>query len=298
MYIEAIPNRGSPPAVLLRESFREQGRVRKRTLANLSTWPTALVEGFRTLLKGGVAVTEEGVRIRRALPHGHAAAVLGTIRAIGLDRRLGRPADKRLAPLAIALIASRLVAPASKLATARDLAADTAGSSLGRRLGLGAVDEVELYRALDWLGERQAAIETALARHHLKDGALVLYDVSSSWLEGRCCELGRFGYSRDGKKGKLQIVYGLLCAADGCPVAVEVFEGNTADPTTLAAQIDKLKERFGLARVVLVGDRGMITSARIRDELRPAGLDWIAALRAPADPRFARRWRLPTLAVR
>jgi hypothetical protein len=281
MYIEAIPNRGSPPAVLLRESFREQGRVRKRTLANLSTWPTALVEGFRTLLKGGVAVTEEGVRIRRALPHGHAAAVLGTIRAIGLDRRLGRPADKRLAPLAIALIASRLVAPASKLATARDLAADTAGSSLGRRLGLGAVDEVELYRALDWLGERQAAIETALARHHLKDGALVLYDVSSSWLEGRCCELGRFGYSRDGKKGKLQIVYGLLCAADGCPVAVEVFEGNTADPTTLAAQIDKLKERFGLARVVLVGDRGMITSARIRDELRPAGLDWITALRAP-----------------
>ena len=146
---------------------------------------------------------------------------------------------------------------------------------------LGAVDEVELYRALDWLGARQAAIQGALARRHLKDGALVLYDVSSSWLEGRCCELARFGYSRDGKKGKLQIVYGLLCAADGCPVAVEVFEGNTADPMTLSAQIDKLKERFGLSRVVLVGDRGMITSARIRDELRPAGLDWITALRAP-----------------
>ena len=146
---------------------------------------------------------------------------------------------------------------------------------------LGAVDEVELYRALDWLGERQAAIETVLARRHLKDGALVLYDISSSWLEGRCCELARFGYSRDGKKGKLQIVYGLLCAADGCPVAVEVFEGNTADPTTLATQIDKLKQRFGLSRVVLVGDRGMITSARIRAELAPAGLDWITALRAP-----------------
>ena len=281
MFIESVPNRGSPPAILLRESFREQGGVRKRTLANLSAWPTALVEGFRTLLKGGVAVAADGIRIRRALPHGHAAAVLGTIRAIGLDRLLGRPSDKRLAPLAIALIASRLISPASKLATARDLAADTACSSLGRLLGLGAVDETELYRALDWLGARQAAIETALARRHLKDGALVLYDVSSSWLEGRCCELARFGYSRDGKKGKLQIVYGLLCAADGCPVAVEVFQGNTADPMTLSAQIDKLKARFGLSRVVLVGDRGMITSARIRDELKPAGLDWITALRAP-----------------
>src|ERR1700720_3657975 len=281
MYIESVPNRSSPPAILLRESFRENGRVRKRTLANLSDWPTTLVEGFRTLLKGGVAVAEQGIAIRRALPHGHAAAVLGTTRAIGLDRLLGTPTDKRLAPLTIALIASRLVSPASKLATARDLAADTACSSLGRLLRLRGGDEVEPYRALDWLGARQAAIEGALARRHLKDGALVLYDVSSSWLEGRCCELARFGYSRDGKKGKLQIVYGLLCAADGCPVAVEVFEGNTADPMTLSAQIDKLKERFGLSRVVLVGDRGMITSARIRDELRPAGLDWITALRAP-----------------
>ena len=281
MYIELVPNRGSPPAILLRESFRDQGQVRKRTLANLSAWPTALVEGFRTLLKGGVAVAADGICIRRALPHGHAAAVLGTIRAIGLDRLLGKPSDKRVSALAIALIASRLVSPASKLATARDLAADTACSSLGRLLELGAVDETELYRALDWLGARQAGIETALARRHLKDGALVLYDLSSSWLEGRCCELARFGYSRDGKKGKLQIVYGLLCAADGCPVAVEVFAGNTADPTTLSTQIDKLKARFGLSRVVLVGDRGMITSARIRDELQPAGLDWITALRAP-----------------
>src|ERR1700681_1849827 len=287
MYIESVPNRSSPPAILLRESFRENGRVRKRTLANLSACPTALVEGFRTLLRGGVAVAADGIRIRRALPHGHAAAVLGTIRAIGLDPLLGKPADQRLAPLTIALIASRLVSPAPKLATARDLTADTACSSLGRLLGLGAVAEVELYRALDWLGARQAAVETALARRHLKDGALVLYDVSSSWLEGRCCELARFGYSRDGKKGKLQIVYGLLCAADGCPVAVEVFEGNTADPMTLSAQIDKLKERFGLSRVVLVGDRGMITSARIRDELRPAGLDWITALRAPAIKQLA-----------
>src|SRR6516164_3084699 len=224
MYIESVPNRGSPPAILLRESFRADGRVRKRTLANLSAWPTALVEGFRTLLKGGVAVAADRIRIRRALPHGHAVAVLGTLRAIGLDRLLGKPADRRLAPLAIALIAARLIAPASKLATARELAVATAGSSLGRLLRLGAVDEVELYRALDWLGARQSAIETALAR--------------------RCCELARFGHSRDGKKGKLQIVYGLLCAADGCPVAVEVFAGNTADPMTLATQIDKLKGRF------------------------------------------------------
>jgi hypothetical protein len=281
MYIESVPNRGSPPAILLRESYREQGRVKKRTLANLSDWPATLVEGFRTLLKGGVAVAADGIRIRRALPHGHAVAVLGTLRAIGLDRLLGKPADKRLAALAIALIASRLISPASKLATARDLAADTAGSSLGWLLQLGAVDEVELYRALDWLGARQAAVEAGLARRHLKDGALVLYDVSSSWLEGRCCELARFGYSRDSKKGKLQIVYGLLCAADGCPVGVEVFAGNTADPMTLASQVDKLKQRFGLSRVVLVGDRGMITSARIGEELRPAGLDWITALRAP-----------------
>jgi transposase len=275
----------------LRESYREQGRVKKRTLANLSDWPTNLVEGFRTLLKGGLAVAADGIRIRRSLPHGHAVAVLGTLRTIGLDRLLGQPTDKRLASLAIALIASRLISPASKLASARDLAADTACSSLGWLLQLGPVDEVELYRTLDWLGARQAAIEAALARRHLKDGATVLYDVSSSWLEGRCCALGRFGYSHDGKKGKLQIVYGLLCAADGCPVAVEVFAGNTADPLTLSAQVDKLKQRFGLSRVVLVvglqptgltrGDRGMITSARIREELKPAGLDWITALRAP-----------------
>ena len=278
MYIESVPNRGSPPAILLRESFRDNGQVKKRTLANLSNWPTPLVEGLRTLLKGGVAVAEGGIRIRRSLPHGHAVAVLGALRAIGLDRLLGKPTDK---PLAIALIASRLISPASKLATARDLAADTACSSLGWLLQLGPVAEVELYRTLDWLGARQAAIEAALARRHLKDGALVLCDVSSSWLEGRCCELARFGYSHDGKKGKLQIVYGLLCAVDGCPVAVEVFEGNTADPMTLSAQVDKLKQRFGLSRVVLVGDRGMITSARIREELKPAGLDWITALRAP-----------------
>ena len=280
MYIERVPNRDSPPAVLLRESYRQGGRVRKRTLLNLSHWPAELVEGLRTLLKGGHAVPGEGLTIHRSLPHGHVTAVLGTVRRIGLDGLLGRP-QPRLRDLVLALLVSRVIHPASKLATARDLDAATASTSLGRVLGLGEVDEAELYAALDWLGERQAAIEAALARRHLKDGTLVLYDVSSSYLEGRCCELARFGYNRDGKRGKLQIVYGLLCAADGCPVAIEVFDGDTGDPSTLSAQIDKLTARFGLSRVVLVGDRGMITSARIREDLQPNGLDWISSLRAP-----------------
>ena len=283
MYIESVPNRNSPPAILLRESYRDGGKIKKRTIANLSDWPTEIVEGLRTLLKGGKVAPagQETIVVRRALPHGHVAAVLGALRDIALDRLLG-PAGNRCRDLVIAMIVARLIAPASKLATARMLDPLTAASSLGEVLGLGPVDEDELYVALDWLGERQPAVETALARKHLRDGMLVLYDVSSSYVEGRCCELAQRGYNRDGKKGKLQIVYGLLCAPDGCPVAIEVFEGDTADPRTLAAQIDKVKKRFALAHVVLVGDRGMITQARIDAEIAPAGLDWITALRAPA----------------
>ena len=283
MYIESVPNRNSPPAILLRESYRDAGKIKKRTIANLSDWPTEIVEGLRTLLKGGkvAPADQESIIVRRALPHGHVAAVLGTLRNIGLDRMLGPPRN-RCRDLVIAMIVVRLIAPASKLATARMLDPLTASSSLGEVLGLGPVDEDELYVALDWLGERQEAIEKALARKHLHDGTLVLYDVSSSYVEGRCCELARLGYNRDGKKGKLQIVYGLLCAADGCPVAIEVFEGDTGDPCTLAAQIDKVKKRFALERVALVGDRGMITQARLDAEIAPAGLDWITALRAPA----------------
>jgi hypothetical protein len=283
MYIESVPNRNSPPAILLRESYRDAGKIKKRTIANLSDWPTEIVEGLRTLLKGGkvAPADQESIIARRALPHGHVAAVLGTLRNIGLDRMLGPP-HNRCRDLVIAMIVARLIAPASKLATARMLDPLTASSSLGEVLGLGPVDEDELYVALDWLGERQEAIEKALARKHLHDGTLVLYDVSSSYVEGRCCELARLGYNRDGKKGKLQIVYGLLCAADGCPVAIEVFEGDTGDPRTLAAQIDKVKKRFALERVALVGDRGMITQARLDAEIAPAGLDWITALRAPA----------------
>ena len=283
MYIESVPNRNSPPAILLRESYRDAGKIKKRTIANLSDWPTEIVEGLRTLLKGGkvAPADQESIIVRRALPHGHVAAVLGTLRNIGLDRMLGPPRN-RCRDRVIAMIVARLSAPASKLATARMLDPLTASSSLGEVLGLGPVDEDELYVALDWLGERQEAIEKALARKHLHDGTLVLYDVSSSYVEGRCCELARLGYNRDGKKGKLQIAYGLLCAADGCPVAIEVFEGDTGDPRTLAAQIDKVKKRFALERVALVGDRGMITQARLDAEIAPAGLDWITALRAPA----------------
>ena len=283
MYIEAVPNRNSAPAILLRESYRDGGKIKKRTIANLSDWPTELVEGLRTLLKGGkvAPADQETVILRRALPHGHVAAALGTLREIGLDRVLGPPRN-RCRDLVIAMIVTRLIAPASKLATARMLDPLTAASSLGDVLGLGPVDEDELYIALDWLGERQEAIEKALARKHLREGTLVLYDVSSSYLEGRHCELARLGYNRDGKKGKLQIVYGLLCAADGCAVAIEVFEGDTGDPRTLAVQIDKVKRRFRLEHVVLVGDRGMITQARLDEDIAPAGLDWITALRAPA----------------
>ena len=281
MYVTRVPNRSSPPAVLLRESFREDGKVKTRTLANLTHWPDAKVEALRRVLRGETVIAAaEHVEIERSLPHGHVAAVLGTLRAIGLDRLLPRRPE-RLARLALALIVARVVEPAAKLATARQLSGATA-APLGAVLGVGEVDEDELYRALDVLGAAQPAIEKALARRHLKDGMLVLYDVTSSYLEGRCCELARFGYSRDGRPDRPQIVFGLLCAADGCPVAVEVFAGDTADPKTLAAQIDKLKQRFALKRVVLVGDRGLITSARIDEELKPAGLDWITALRAPA----------------
>jgi Transposase DDE domain len=282
MYVTRVPNRSSPPAVLLRESFREDGKVKTRTLANLTHWPDAKVEALRRVLRGETVIAAaEHVEIERSLPHGHVAAVLGTRRAIGLDRLLPRRPE-RLARLALALIVARVVEPAAKLATARQLSEATAAHSLGAVLGVGEVDEDELYRALDALGAAQPAIEKGLARRHLKDGMLVLYDVTSSYLEGRCCELARFGYSRDGRPDRPQIVFGLLCAADGCPVAVEVFAGDTADPKTLAAQIDKLKKRFALKRVVLVGDRGLITSARIDEELKPAGLDWITALRAPA----------------
>jgi hypothetical protein len=283
MYVAVIPNRGSPPAILLRESYREDGKTKNRTLANLSGWPSERVELLRAVLRGDKLLpAAEAVQIQRALPHGHVLAALATARRIKLEDLLPRRAPQRRRDLAQALIVGRLLDPAAKLATARMLDGQTASHSLGDVLGLGAVTARELYATLDWLGAEQDFIEASLARRHLQGGALLLYDVTSTYLEGRCCELAQRGYSRDHRRDRPQIVIGLICAADGCPIAVEVFEGNTADPATVAAQIDKLKQRFGLQRVVLVGDRGMLTQARIEKTLRPAGLDWITALRAPA----------------
>jgi len=211
MYVTRVPNRGSPPAILLRESYRAGGKVRTRTLANLSRWSEAKIEALRRVLKGEAVVAPRGqLAIERSLPHGHVAAVLGFARKLGLDRLVPRRPE-RLATLALALVVARVLEPAAKLATARQLSEPSAAHSLGAVLGLGAVDEDELYRALDLLGGAQAKIEAKLARRHLADGCLVLYDLTSSWLEGRCCELARFGYSRDGQRAKLQIVFGLLC---------------------------------------------------------------------------------------
>ena len=282
MYIETVPNRNSPPAILLREGWREGGKVRKRTLANLSKWPKAKIEMLRRLLKDEPLVgRDEAFDILRSLPHGHVAAVLGTLRRLRLERIVEpRPSPER--DRIVAMIVARVLDPGSKLSLARGLAAATARDSLAAALGLDALDEDDLYAAMDRLVARQARIERSLARRHLGEGSLVLYDLTSVHLEGRRCPLAARGHSRDGRKGKLQIEFGLLCNAEGLPVAVEVFAGNASDPTTVGAQIDKLRTRFGLSRVVLVGDRGMLTEARLREEVRPAGLDWIGALRGPA----------------
>ena len=286
MYVERIPNRNSPPAILLRESYRDGNKFRRRTLANLSDWPPARIEALRCVLRDeAVAPAEQdALTLLRSLPHGHVAAALGTLRKIGLDRVLsqGGMQPRREVALCIAMIVARLIDPASKLATARGLADDTATSSLGQVLGLGPVDEQELYEALDWLVGQQQRIERALARRHLEHGTLVLYDVTSTYFEGRTCPLAKRGYNRDGKRHKLQIVFGLMCTPQGCPVAVEVFEGNVGDPSTLASQIEKVKQRFGIAHIVLIGDRGMITEARINETVKPAGISFITALRAPA----------------
>jgi hypothetical protein len=282
MYVARVPNRGSPPAILLRESYREGGTVKNRTLANLSRWPEHKVDALSRALKGLPPKVElaDAFKITRSLPHGHVAAVLGTARQLGIEELID-PVPSRRRDLVLAMLIAQVIAPASKLAFARALRAETATSSLGEVLGVSACDEDDLYAAMDWALARKDAIEDRLAARHLAHGTLVLYDVSSAAFEGRSCPLGAIGHPRDGVKGRLQIVYGLLCTTDGVPVAIEVFEGNTADPKTLAAQITKLKDRFGLERVCLVGDRGMLTSARINTELRPAQLDWITALRAP-----------------
>ncbi|RRH86660.1 IS1634 family transposase [Mesorhizobium tamadayense] len=289
MFVETVPNRNSPPAVLLRESYRdEQGRAQKRTLANLSKLPGDVIAALKAILRGGTVIGTgpDELEIERSLPHGHVAAALGMIRTIALDRLIlsttKDAASRRHCDLVVAMMVDRLIAPRSKLGFVRAVDEETAASSLGAVLGLGAVKEREAYEALDWLLARQTRIENGLARRHLEDGVLMLYDVSSSYFEGRCCPLAHYGHSRDHRGDRPQIVYGLLCTREGLPIAVEVFDGNTADPSTLSAQVEKVKDRFGIGRLVLVGDRGMVTAARIRDDLKPAGLDWITCLRAPA----------------
>ena len=274
---------------LLRRTFREGGKVKHETVGNLSHLPPEVIELIRGALQGETFVSvEASFDCERSLPHGHVAAVLGTLRRLGLDQviasRPSRPRD-----LVVAMIVARILDPGSKLAMVRTVDPETATTTLGDELGLGPVDEDALYAAMDWLLPRQAQIEDELARRHL-DNTLLLYDVTSSYFEGRTCPLAQRGHNRDGKKGKLQIVIGLLCNKEGCPVAVEVFDGNTGDPTTLAPQVEKIRQRFGLSRVVLVGDRGMITQARIREDLEPVeGLSWITALRAPAVKALAQQ---------
>src|SRR6266581_129932 len=294
MYVESVPNRNSPPAILLREASRVDGMIVKRTLANLSSWPAAQIDALRRVLKRESLVSPaDAFQILRASPHGHVAAALGTLRRLGLEPILSRSRGPER-DLVVAMIVARILEPSSKLATARGFHPETATSSLAAVLGLSeAVDETQLYRSLDWLLARQQSIENALAKRHLSEGSLILYDVSSTYFEGRHCPLARFGHSRDERSGNLQIVFGLLTNAQGCPVAVEVFEGNTGDPKTVSAQVRKLRQRFGLSEVVLVGDRGMITSARIRQDLPAShGIQWISALRANQIQKLAKDGQL------
>ncbi|MCI0483377.1 MAG: IS1634 family transposase [candidate division NC10 bacterium] len=284
MYIATVPNRSSPPAILLRESYRDGKKVKTKTLSNISHWPKEKIDSLRRVLQGDTLVSPEDVfEIKRSLPHGHVASVLGILRKFDIERLLDREVSRERS-LTVAMIVSRIIEPRSKLATARGLTEDTAFSSLGEELDVALVNENELYRAMDWVLQSQERIENALAKRHLSGAnTLVLYDVTSVYFEGRTCPLAKLGHNRDGKKDKLQIVVGLLTNIDGCPCAIEVFPGNTGDPKTLAAQVKKIKERFSIERVILVGDRGMITEARLREDIKGVeGLDWITALRSPA----------------
>lgn len=272
---------------LLRRNYRDGGKVKHETVGNISHLPSHIIELIRRSLRGeNMAPADKLFEIRRSLPHGHVAAVLGTIRRTALEEMLAsRQSDERT--LVTAMIAERIIDPESKLATARRFAKETAASSLGELLGIENADEDDLYAAMDWLYERKDGIETKLARKHLDEGALVLYDGSSSHYTGSGCSLARFGKDA-GKTGFPQINYGLLCNKDGCPVAVEVVDGNIGDAKALGRQLDKLRNRFSLRRVILVGDRGSITDARIDEEIKPAhGVDWITALRAPAIKELA-----------
>jgi hypothetical protein len=269
-------------SVLLRQSYREGSAVKHRTLASLTALPPAVVDAIERSLRGERLVPAgEAFRIVRSLPHGHVAAVLGMLRSLGLPGILDR-APSRMRDLATALVAARLIAPTSKLATATLLGQCT----LGEVMGVVGADENELYGAMDWLTARQDRVERALARRHLGEGSLVLYDLTSVYLEGSHCPLARHGHSRDHRPDRPQIEFGLLTDERGCPVAVEAFAGNTADPATVEAAVEKLRVRFGLTELVLVGDRGMLTSARIERLRETGGIGWVSCLRAPAIRRL------------
>jgi hypothetical protein len=281
MYIDIVPNRGSPPAILLRRAWREGGRIKKETVGNLSSLPMAQVQQLRRILKGEVLVSaQDAFEIVRSRPHGHVAAVVGTMQRLGLAELLSTR-KHRQRQLVLAMIAARILEPCSKLATAQRLGSDTLSSSLGVELEVADAEADDLYGALDWLQQSQGQIEHKLAARHLREGELVLWDASVVPFESHTCPLAEYGRPQNGKGSQLQLLFGLLATAEGIPVAVEVFSGSTADPQTLGSALDRLQERFGLKRVVMVGDRGMITETRIKDELRPRGVGWITALRAP-----------------
>jgi transposase len=278
MYIAKIPNRGSPPTYLLRESFRRNGKVRTRTLANLSTLPLDQIKRISRVLKGDRLVpVEQNFRITRSLPHGHVQAVLVTVRRLGLEALIAsRPCRER--DLVVAMIAQRILYPSSKLAATRLWETTT----LGEELGVLGAEVDELYAALDWLLQRQRRIENKLAKRHLGESQRVLYDVSSSSYFGHTCLLARWGNNRDGRRDLPCIVYGVMTDAQGRPIALDVYPGNTGDPTTVPDQVEKLRQRFGLERVVLVGDRGMLTQAQIDKLRKRPGLGWLSALRSEA----------------
>jgi hypothetical protein len=281
MFVETIPNRGSRPTVLLREAWREGKKIRRRTVGNITALPENQIEQIRRTLKGEQLVSsDDAFEILRTRPHGHVAAVVGTMHKLGIPELLStRKHAKR--QLALAMIAGRILDPCSKLATAQKVDPDALSSSLGEVLGVEGADADNLYEAMDWLLRGQARIETKLARRHLGEGGRVLWDVTPVPFESHTCELAAFGRPKRGGRSQRQVVFGLLATPEGVPVAAEVFRGNTADPDTVGPALDRLQARFGLKKVTMVGDRGMITNARIDKELRPRGVDWITALRAP-----------------
>ena len=287
MFISVIPNRNSAPAVLLRETYREDGKVKNRTLANLTSWSPEKLAALAAALDSARTDGPTGGEVVGTIPHGHVHAVLGTARRLGMDALLlARRCRER--DLALAMIVGRVLDPGSKIALARELG-EAGSSTLGETLELGAVKVDELYQAMDWLLAHQEAIETKLAKRHLQDGALLLYDLTTVYLEGHTCELGAFGRGKEGRHDKLQIVVGLLCNREGIPVSVQVFEGNASECLTLGDQVAKVRERFGLKHVVFVADRGILRSARLSEDLAPVGLDWVTALRRPAIGELIRK---------